>query len=63
MQWAIESESICAEERSFRVYVTDMLKLSGEGKTLNDRWASLLQSEPEYDPDEIADGIIARMEW
>ena len=49
-----------ARDLSYRVYVTDSLKLSGEHKYIERRWYDLVKPQPEMDADEIATDVIKR---
>lgn len=50
------------DEFSFRVYVTDSLRLSGESKYLSARWLDMVRRKPEdtRTGDEIAADVIKR---
>lgn len=50
-----------AEERSFRVYVTDALHLQGKGAYPAQRWAELLQPRKEIDVDDTIDMVVGRL--
>lgn len=50
------------EEHAYRIYITDILKAHGEGATLTERWLSIITPKEQYDPEQIVDDLIARME-
>ena len=49
-----------AEEKSYRIYVTDILKAKAEGKSLTARWAELTEHRRDFDAEAVAESVIAR---
>lgn len=51
-------------ERSYRIYVTDSLRLIPQMASLAQRWADLTSDDrkPEKTADEIIDDVISRLE-
>ena len=47
-------------EEAYRVYVTDSLKLSGEGKYISERFHDLMHPPEEIDAEAIIDDVIER---
>lgn len=56
--WAVEKSRLMDEQEAFRIYVTDILKASCEGKTLTERWLDLVRGKPDFDPEAIVDHIV-----
>lgn len=48
------------ETEAFRIYVTDSLRLSGEGKYIAERYIDLLRPPRETNAKEIIDDVITR---
>lgn len=42
------------------MYVTESLRLQGEGKYLGERYVDLIHPTEDYDAEEIIEGVIAR---
>lgn len=51
-------------ERSYRIYVTDSLRLIPQMASLTQRWADVTNEdrEPERTAEEIVDDVVARLE-
>ena len=51
------------EERSFRLYMTEIVRLRGEGKTLTKSWLDIIDPKPvdNRSGDEIAVDFVRRM--
>lgn len=56
--WADYSAYV--EEYSYRVYVTDCLQMSPEGKIPSRRWADVVAEPKEIDAERIMDDVIRK---
>lgn len=44
----------------YRYYVTEVIRLQGEGKTYRDSFYDMTHPQPEIDPQEIVADVVAR---
>ena len=48
------------EERVFRVYVTESLRLQGQGKCISTPWLDIIEPKPAPDAGKIIDDVVTR---
>lgn len=48
------------EEKVFRVYVTESLRLTGQGKCLTVPWLDVVEPKPAPDAGKIIEDVVAR---
>lgn len=60
MKYAVECSNRRAELEVFRVYVSEQLRMRGEGKYVPIPYYDLIHRKDEYEADQIIDSVIER---